>query len=75
MFEVFIEGDGADGIGDNTTRDGVLDVCSGTTDGGIDVLGSLERTVAGCVECAVFKGEAIDIAKRLFASDMAAHET
>ena len=75
MFDIFINGDGTDGIGNDAATDGVLDFSNSPLDGCINLLAILEGAVAGSIEGAVLEDDAIDVTERLFTGDMAAYKS
>ena len=71
---MLINGDLADLVGYDASADGVLDFSDGPLYRGIDMAAVLEGAVSSGIERAVFECQTVDIAERLLAYDMAAHE-
>ena len=72
---MLINGDGAYGVGDDATGDGVLDLGDMSSYGGIDGATVLEGTVAGGIDGAVLKRESVNVAEWLFACNVTTDES
>ena len=74
MADVLVDGDTTDGIGDNVSGCGVLDVLDMSANVGLDSR-ILEHTVAHLVDGAVLQYEVLRIAEQLLTGQVTIHQS
>lgn len=73
LFDVFVQGDGADGVGYDASAGWVLDILYMSADVGIHI-GVFKYTVTGSIEGTVLQNQMLGVAKKLFACQMAVYK-